>query len=159
MAQETLRVHEWLAISVFVGLLGMLTAINLIQSDSTPVIKTESPHYVIPPTITLHVEGAVENPGPIQVKRKSTVKEALEQVKLLPDADLSKIKMSSKVRKGQVIKIPSKTMLTVIIEDAGSFQVPRGTRVNELPKILNLPDGIDRSKFRSKRRVKDNEKL
>ena len=102
----SLRIHEWLAVIIIVSLLIVLTLITHF-SESKPVI-TNHPHYIVDQKIEVFVEGAVEEPLRLIVTKGTRVEEVLEKVKLLPEADLSKLKLQAKVRRGQHIRIPQK---------------------------------------------------
>jgi protein involved in polysaccharide export with SLBB domain len=158
MEKQELKVHEWLAVVFIVGLLGMLTAVTLIsRTPAVPVL--DQPHYVVDPVVVVRVEGAVERPGAVAVKKGSTVEEAIKQAKALPEADLSKVKLQKKVRKEQVIFVPSATHIEVKIAGVGKMKVTRGTRFNELKRILANAELYEETQFKSKRLLKEGETI
>ena len=152
-----LFVHEWLSLVFFTGLLLALTAAAVINRGHSPVVETGEPHFIRDPLVEISVVGEVENPGSKKVPRGCTVEEVLKIARLLPEADVSKLKKLSKVRPGQIIEIPSATHLTIFIE-GNSIKVPRGTRINELPALLKLNKEASHN-LRSKRKLKDGESL
>jgi hypothetical protein len=104
-SEAKLHLHEWLAVATLIGFMGMLTFITL-TTGSLNISTTDAPHYVVDQEISVFFEGAVENPGRYQVKKGTLIKDLLSQVKPKPQADLRRIKGESKVRNGQVIKVP-----------------------------------------------------
>src|SRR5262245_42016208 len=107
-----LPLHEWLAVALLRGLLFLLALIALLtnHSPSKQHDRHASPQYPINPEIEVVIEGAVEHPGKRLVKRGTFVADALKLASPLPEADLTGFKSTSKVRKNQVIKVPSKLL-------------------------------------------------
>lgn len=107
-SESSLHVHEWVAILVIVNVLAVLTLVTRFSEPvAQPAIHT-APHYVADQKIEIFVEGAVEQPVRLIVNKGTTVEDVLKQVRLLPEADISKLKKHSKVRRGQHIRIPLK---------------------------------------------------
>lgn len=102
-----LRVHEWLAVIVVICLTIVLTLMTRISHNPLPA-TSEPPHYIVEQKIEVFVEGAVEHPVRLIVNRGACLEEVLKQAKLLPEADVSRLKLTSKVRRGQHIRVPSK---------------------------------------------------
>lgn len=155
---STLLVHEWIAV-VFILFLLLILTLMTFKTTNSEVLEFDPPHYVVEPNIKIALEGAVENPGILEIKRGSTVRDALKLAKPLPEANVSKLKLDAKLRNGQTIKVPSSTQITINVDGLGNFKVPRGTRLKDLPALLDLPETVDRSQFNSKRVLKDNETL
>lgn len=159
--KPTLHVHEWLAVAVILGLMGMLTAISLISSGPSAAVETGPPHALVDPYIEVIIEGAVEKPGKYKVKKGTPVREIINDAKLLPAADTRRINMNARARKGQVLHIPKKEMLTVylegLVESPGALSVPKGTRLIDLVDSVGFAEGADLAPLHKKRRLKDNE--
>lgn len=101
-----LFVHEWLAVVVVISLSLAITFLTHF-SNSDPLTATrDPPHHVISQKIEIYIEGAVDRPGRYAVARGAHVEEALKEVELLPEADITKLKLHSKVRRGQHIRVP-----------------------------------------------------
>ena len=158
-----LMVHEWLAIAIIVGLLGMLAAIAMIRNSSSQfkeIATTDTPSNQ---WIKVAIDGAVESPGNYTVEKGTSLKEVLAQAKVLEDADFSRLKMkiTSKVRQGQMIHVPKKQIITVFIqgnvEFPGALAVPKGTRLIDLMDKITFQDNADLQPLRKKRRLKDQE--
>jgi len=161
--QPKLAIHEWLAVMTIISFLLTLTGISIFFSQDTESIKSGSPHYLKPQEFEVLIEGAVQNPGPIKVKAGTTRMEAIEMAKPLPEADLRKIKASSKLRNGQIIKVPAKEMIEISIigevKTPGKLSVPKGTRLQELGNYITLRPDADSAKIRKKRRLKAGEEV
>lgn len=106
--QETLSIHEWLAVVILAAILFLFALFTRFSSESSWPPATEGPHHIVDQKIELFVEGAVERPGRLITVKGKRVKEILEEVRPLPEADLSKLKLESKVRRGQHIRVPLK---------------------------------------------------
>src|SRR5262249_26258947 len=105
--RPALYLHEWLAIATIISLLIALTALtHFTKSPDLPQI--EASHYILEPKIEVFVDGAVERPGRLIVNKGTKVKELLDQVGLLPEANTSKLKLEAKVRRGQHLRVPAK---------------------------------------------------
>lgn len=105
--QPHLFIHEWLIVTVLIALVLGLAILSLIGKEKN-VPSTETFHHILPPEIEVYIEGAVEKPGRYSAKRGESIEELLSKLKTLPEADLRKIKWKSKLRNGQIIKIPKK---------------------------------------------------
>jgi hypothetical protein len=103
-----LQVHEWLALLIILSSLALLTMISYLTDDGTIPIPRGNTHHVVDPRIEVFVEGAVKTPLRLVVNRGSSVEEILTQVELLPEADIAQLKLQSKVRRGQHIRVPFK---------------------------------------------------
>lgn len=104
---EELMVHEWVSVIMIVATIGML-AVNAYLTSPPLSDQLGEPHYLLDPFIEVFVEGSVESPGSYQLLKGSTVGEVLKNAKPFPDADLSKINRSAKIRRNQVIRVPLK---------------------------------------------------
>lgn len=160
---KKMPLHEWLAVLVIILAMILLTVVALFnQNDSLPE-HTGQPHFIAPQEIEITVEGAVENPGIHQLKKGARVKDALLAAKTLPEADISKLKLESKLRDGRVIKVPYKAMITIYLQGAveveGVLKVKKGTRLNELVNIAVFSPLADLSALNKKRRLKDGETI
>ena len=58
--------------------------------------------------ITVQIEGAVVAPGPMHIKQGTHRDELIEQLKLLPEADTSKLQTKRVLRNGEVLHVPVK---------------------------------------------------
>ena len=71
-------------------------------------------------TIEIEIKGEVQKPGVVQLDRSATVKEALKQVKLTAEADLTSINQAQHLENGSVLVIPKKQNRTCVsINSAG----------------------------------------
>lgn len=101
-----LYVHEWLAVTVVISLSLVITLITHTSSCSNLPATRDPPHHVVAQKVEIFIEGAVDRPGRYVVAKGALVGEALKEVQLLPEADMSKLKLHAKVRRGQRIRVP-----------------------------------------------------
>jgi DNA uptake protein ComE-like DNA-binding protein len=159
--RPALMVHEWLAITTIIGFLGMLTTISIVRTTPPLTPDKEHAHLIVNPFIKISIEGAVEHPGSYNFKKGARVKDALAEAKPLPEADLKRINLEAKLRKGQIIHLPKIELLTIYIQGAvdkpGALQVPKGTRLIDLIKTVSFPKNAVLEPLQKKRRLRDNE--
>ena len=103
--QMRLRVHEWLAIATFIG---VLTVIASFASCPSTHLSMDTPHYLGSTEIEVFVEGAVEYPGIYRVTPGTVLKDVLSLAQPTISADLRRLKPDSKLRNGRIIKVPLK---------------------------------------------------
>ncbi|MBA3602266.1 MAG: SLBB domain-containing protein [Parachlamydiaceae bacterium] len=159
-----LFVHEWLAIAIILGFLLLLTLIAAIgQSQDHEAHKTVPGNYLKPQEIEFHIEGAVAKPGIYRVKVGTKLKEAIILAEPLLEADLRKIKPASRVRNGQKVVLATREMISIsvsgAVQEGVTLSVPKGLRLNELSKYVKFTDDADIEKVKSKRHIKNQEKI
>lgn len=143
MNDDKLPVHEWIMIVLFCGVLITLSGIAFSRQSSERRIDVSLLEQAKPSVLHVSVSGAVLNPGRIELPPGSTVRDLLDKVGVLPEADLSRFRMHGKVKRGQRIVVPERVWITVILEGAienpGPFKILSGTRCGELISLLDLP--------------------
>lgn len=157
-----LPVHEWMAIAVLIGFIVLLAGITLFSKETVMPDRVGTPHHIVDPEIDVFIEGEVEHVGRHRVKRGSTVHNLIALAVPSADADLSRIKLEKKLRKSQVVKVPSK-FITVYLEGAvvepGPVKLARGMRLQDLINVVQFQEGADIGKLRKKRLLKDKETI
>jgi len=84
----------------------LLTAIT---EEPAPLIPAAEPAATAPepePSLTVHVKGAVENPGIYDLPPGSRVADALDLAVLLPDANTDIINLAAKLDDGEEVVVP-----------------------------------------------------
>jgi hypothetical protein len=162
--ESQLNVHEWIAISIILGFLLLLTLIAAIgQSPDYKTLKTGPGSYLKPQEIEIHIAGAVANPGTYRVKAGTKLQEAIILADPLLEADLRKIKPARRLRNGQKIVLPTREMISISISGAVqeevTLSVPKGLRLNELSKYIKFTEDADVEKIKSKRFLRNQEKI
>ena len=107
------------------------------------------------------IKGAITHSGIHELKRGARLKDLLALAVPASDADLKKLKVNSKLRDGQVIKVPTLEWITVhlkgAIEQEGPLKVLKGTKMEDLiEQVAFLPEA-DRAKLKKKRLLKNDE--
>lgn len=103
---------EWLIVSIFCLILLSLTFYGWINRDQEYLPEYEPGTYSVTSLITVAIEGEVVTPGVYQVKRGTKIKDVIEMAVLKENGDISSIKVNTKVRSKQKIKIPAKKTST-----------------------------------------------
>ena len=162
--KSQLFVHEWIAISIILGFLLLLTLITATgQSHDFQSLKTGPTSYLKPQEIEIHIAGAVAKPGTYRVKSGTKLQEAIILADPLLEADLRKIKPTSRLRNGQKIVLPRMEMISISVSGAVqgevTLSVPKGLRLNELSKYIKFTEDADVEKINSKRFLRNQEKI
>jgi DNA uptake protein ComE-like DNA-binding protein len=106
--RPSLYVHEWLAVVAVLSFVTVLTLLTNRNNASFSSSHIGEGHFMNDPYVEVRVEGAVVKPGIYRMKRGQTLQEVLDIAQVLPDANLKKIKLQSKVRANQVIHVLKK---------------------------------------------------
>lgn len=160
--QKKLPWQEWTVIILLIIIIGMMTLISWRSNTiSIPLIMSSKQENV--DEISVTISGAVSKPGVYVLKKGTALQELLNRAETTPEADLSRMKKSNKLKNGQYIHIRKKTMITIYIEGAienpGPLFVPKGTLVKDIQdKVILLPEANPK-KLKAKRRLKDQEHI
>lgn len=159
--QQRLPVHEWLAVIAFCLIMLALTALALFRVPTYHLEPSGSIHYLVAQQIEVTITGAVEHPGSFQMPTGSRVADLLERAKPLPEANLSKVNLNSKLRDGRTIKIPTVPMITIYLEGAvvqpGPVLVKKGTRMEDLRHSISFLEKADLAVLGKRRKLKEGE--
>lgn len=154
--KPTLPIHEWLAVCL-VSLI-MLT-ISVVSHISWKSKTVESTFDLKEEQVEVFVEGAVPAPQSYIVKKGTRLRDIIAMADLSPEAHPSKLKLDAKVRDGQVVKVPTRPMITIFIEGAvlstGPLQVPKGTTYADLLDKLTFKPGANLKPLQKKAKLKD----
>lgn len=105
MNNTELTFHEKLSVLLLMGIMIAIIVQASRPSAEQSLSKLLSYHETITEVIVT-IEGAVARPGRYHVKIGSTLKDVLEEAKVLPEANLKKIRMDQKIDKPRHIKVP-----------------------------------------------------
>lgn len=155
-----LPLHEWIIITLLMAIMAML-AILVIMNRSKAEPLTMQPHEVVSSNLYVSIQGAVSKPGNYTLKKGATVRDLVELAELCPEADQTQIKWKNRLREGQIVKIPTRKMITIYLTGAvthpGPLNVLSGTRLEELSKQITFLPEADVKKLNKKRYLKDQE--
>jgi SLBB domain len=156
----SLYAYEWISVAFICTFVTLLIFITIFNGSSNAALDP-IPHYIIEQEIIVKVEGAVQNPGFYQMRKGNKIKDILQKVTLSPEADLRKVKTEMKLRNGQIVKIPHKSMFTIFlkgaVESPGPLLVEKETKLEDLMHLIRFQDQANLSKLKRKRRLKDKE--
>lgn len=105
--QSALKNSETISVLILVALLGAMTLHALKVSVNEFTLETQLQSRAIQ-AVVVTIEGAVVKPGRYHFKKGASVKEVLDSIELLPEADDSKINKDQVLKKSRKIKIPFK---------------------------------------------------
>jgi protein involved in polysaccharide export with SLBB domain len=145
--RNKLPLHEWGIILLFCIILMVLSGIAIGRQSlrqHTPFSPTEAPMDSL---VHVSVKGAVTIAGKYDLAIGSTIQDLLNLSGLSPAADLSQIKLKTKLKNGQRILVPERKWMTIYLEGAvenpGAMKIMSGIRCQELSSVLTLPPEAD----------------
>jgi protein involved in polysaccharide export with SLBB domain len=152
-----LGIHEWLAVVFIIGLMGMLTLLSWRGSESND-IEVEAPHFITDPTLEITVEGEVQFPGALRMRKGETVGDALKLAGLKADSDSRKLNFEAKLRRNQKIFVPALKRIKVFVKNeqgiSTEVKMPLGARLEDLLIKIDFQKGDIKGQ---KRKLKDGE--
>jgi len=138
----------------------MLAIVTLFRAQDPPPIASFT-HDLNNQTVHVTVKGAVRQEGSYELKKGALMEDVLALAEPLPEAELSKLKLESRLRNNQVVKVPKESRIKVHIEGAvvkpGILQIKQGTLVKDLLELLTFLPEADIEKLNRKRRLRDQE--
>jgi len=160
----TLKIHEWLAVALLIAILGALSVMAYITKGSIGEQDRAMPAFLSKSgKIEVLIEGSVVNPGTYYLPSGIAMKDVLMLAQLSPNADLRRFSVNALLKKGRVINVPSRSMITVnlkgAVENPGKISVPKGTRLIDLKGLIQLRENADSKALNRKRKLKDGETL
>lgn len=157
--KQKLLPAEWLVVAFVIIVMTILSAVALFSDRRASNLSLENPHHLTAQDIEVFIDGAVELAGAFTFKKGATLQELLSLAKPLPQADLKKLKIKSKLRNGQRIQVPVKKMITVILDGAveqpGPYKIPKGSRWEDLHQLISLHPKADLSSLKKRKLLKD----
>lgn len=156
-----LKVHEWLAITVIIGVIAGLTCLTSLQNNGTNRTKDSTRVTTTPAGFDVLIQGAVDYPGIYHVESPMKLQELLALAGVRNDADLRRFRLDHLVKKGRTIRVPARQMIQVHLKGAvaneQTLNVPKGTKMEELLSLANFVENADRQVLKKKRRLKADE--
>lgn len=157
---KNLPAHEWLIIVLLIVTLLMLTFITFIWNKSELPPTTVS-HALSNELVQVTIQGAVKKPGIYEFPKGANLKQLVATAEPLPEANLERLKMNSKLRDGQLVKIPLQRWINIKLEGAvahpGTIKVKQGTLLEDLVDFVQFQPDADLDKLQKKRRLRDEE--
>jgi len=153
---SSLQIHEWLAVTLLIGILGSIILISSFHEK-----KSEPQKKSMLDGIDILVKGAVEYPGIYHFPTNIRIQDLFAIAKVSPLADLSKYNNENTITKSRALNIPSKAMITInvsgAVKNGGVLALPKGTRLQDLLSILELEENADIEPLQKKRKLTNGE--
>jgi hypothetical protein len=158
-----LKVHEWLVITVMIGIITGLACLTSF-SGNREVRKDEMGLNAISfKGFDVLIKGAVERPGIYHLEKELSLKHLLTISGVCQNADLRRMKLDTIVKKGRVINVPAREMITVHLKGAVTKEtaliLPKGSKAEDLLKLVEFTEDADWEVLKKKRRLKDGEEI
>lgn len=155
-----LYLFEWFVIISIASILFTIGLISYLSLDSQEGEFLTSIHQLTKPEpLVVTVSGAIEISGEHLMQKGDDFSALCQKMKPLPDANLSRFKGASKLRKNQNFFIPSTCSIWVYLEGAvrkpGLHELPRGITYKELKKLDLFTQDADLRPLNKKRKLKD----
>lgn len=162
--QPSLKIREWLAVFILVGLISFLAIITTFKS-SQKSSHSESLSYREKISMNHHfdvvVKGAVGNPGVYHLSSSISMRDLLAIAQVNEDADLRRYNIDQVIQRGRIVNVPSRGVLTVhltgAVKNPGVIQMPKGSSMQDLLAVVELEDQADRKFLEKKRKLKADE--
>ena len=160
-----LPLHEWCIISLFCLIL-LLISLFAFSDNVKPV--QENTHLSLQPSFSslesktkaektslqIKIVGQVKYPGICEFPIKTSLKDVMNRVEPLPNADLSRLHWRRKLKDGQTIRVPERKLIKITVSGAvknpGEMQIYSGIRKKDLLDQLELLPEADLSFLKRK---------
>jgi hypothetical protein len=163
MSHHKLPIHELGAVIVLSALILSLTLISNFRGSSSLEQVAAIPHFVSSPEVEVSIQGAVEHPGSYQLPRGALVQDLLELAKPLPNADLKRIRGTTKLRNGKTVNVPEIAKIEIFLQGAvqqkGALNVAKGTVLRDLIDMVEFEPDADLKPLQKKRKLRDQETI
>lgn len=160
---KRLTVTEWSGVFFFIGIFIILTFLTHSRNSFMREEDVERSHFLYNQVVEVYVEGAIKNPGLYEMKKGDTLEDLFHQVELTDGADTRKLKLKSKLRHGQVVKVPARQIIRIELEGAvvkkGEYAIPKGTKRNQLATYVEFMPEADLSNLQGAKPLKNGEKI
>lgn len=156
----SLRVHEWLAILIAIGIIGSIALITSLNQDNTKT-QTELLGKIDKEGFDVLVRGCVEHPGVYHFNTQVKMGDILAMAGVTPESDLRRYRQDAIITKGRTISVPTRAMITIYVKGAvkleTSFRIPKGTQLQDLLSIVALEEDADIEFLQSRRPLRPDE--
>lgn len=157
-----LKIHEWLAVIVLIAILGALSMMAYITKGDIGDRDRSLPAFLSKSgKIEILIEGAVAHPGIYYLPSSIAMKDVLMLAQPTPHADLRRFNLKASIKKGRMIKVPLRAMITVhlkgAIKNPGGVSILKGTRLMDLEPLIQFEENADRKSLNKKRKLKEGE--
>ena len=156
---SSLKVHEWLAITVIIGMIGGLACLASLQEPRIDTDNFES--LAGSQGFDVLIKGAVNNPGIYRLPQEMKLKELLILAGVSSNADLRRFHSDTVIKKARTLNVPVRLMITVHLKGAVKEEqdliLPKGSKLEDLIPLVSFSDHANISILKKKQRLKDGE--
>lgn len=157
----SLKVHEWLAIVVIIGIIAGLACLTSFY-DKDEEIHADSAWAAQNHTgFEVHVKGAVDYPGTYHLPYNIKMRDLLALAGVSSNADLRRFNLDAALKKGRIINVPARAMIHVHLKGAVKADkmvvIPKGSKLEDLINLAEFSEDADYNALRKKRRLKEGE--
>lgn len=100
--------YEWAVVLLFVGSLSLLSLYSWLNATTEMTYELGEEVWLKDPILVLTISGAVKTPGEYQLKRGTSIGDAVQKAEPLEEADLSRLRLEAPIRAKQKINVPFK---------------------------------------------------
>lgn len=158
---SSLKVHEWLAITIVTGIIGGLACLTSFntrgeagKSDSAWVASQTSGFDVV-------IKGAVAYPGVYHLQSEMKMRDLLDIAGISSNADLRRFSLESMIKRGRIINVPSRAMINVHLKGAVNndqiLTLPKNSKLEDLIGMGEFAKDADLAFLKKKRKLKADE--
>lgn len=159
-----LKIHEWLAVIVLIAILGALSIMAYVTKGNVGDNNRSLPSFLSKSgKIEILIEGAVAYPGIYYLPSGIVMEDVLLLAQPVSNADLRRFNLKASIKKGRIIKVPLRPMITIHLKGAimnpGEISVPKGTRLMDLAPHIQFVENANRNSLNKKRKLKEGETI
>ena len=158
---SSLKVHEWLAIAVVIGIIGGLACLTSFyaRGEASNASSESLTHYQ--QGFDVLVKGAVNHPGIYHIRSEIKLQELLTLAGVALNADLRRFNLETILKKGRVLTVPVRAMINVHLKGAvkqdQTITLPKGSKLEDLIALVNFASNANVNALKKKRRLKSEE--
>ncbi|HEV8051214.1 MAG TPA: SLBB domain-containing protein [Parachlamydiaceae bacterium] len=158
---SSLKVHEWLAIAILIGILSGLACLTSLNAKGESGRSAIEIHHNKYSGFDVLVKGAVDHPGVYHINSEITMKDLLSLAGLSSSSDLRRFNLDAVIKKGRVVNVPLRAMINIrlagAVKEERTLSIPKGSKLEDLVAIAELAPNANVKALMKKRRLKDDE--
>ena len=158
---SSLKVHEWLAIAILIGVLAGLACLTSFNVKGESGRSGPESHQQKYSGFDVLVKGAVDHPGVYHINSEMAMKELLSLAGLSSNADLRRFNLDALIKKGRIVNVPARAMIDVhlkgAVKEEKTITLPKGSKLEDLVSLVEFAPEANVKALQKKRRLKHDE--